>query len=137
MGIPVGQVSLEWIFEFRRHHPDDLVMGVVQLQVSPQHIRFCPEHGRPQGVTDNGDLFMPRLVVVSPDSTPQLWLRLKRGKEISVDSRCPYAFLSPCDLQAEHCLLEVRHGLVRTALALDVIKIPVAWADHLRRNPEI
>src|SRR6266851_2542162 len=97
------------------------------------------EHGLPERVADDGDSFVPQLVVVGTDLPAKFRSGLKGSKEVAIHPRRADAFRRARRSQAQNGLIEDGHVLKGMTVALEVIEIGVSGAEgfHGKFEPQI
>src|ERR1700683_4863308 len=94
-----------------------------------KNIRSGCEHGLPEGMTDDGDFFVPQLAVAGSNDPANFGSGLKGSKEIAIDPRCADAFRRLPLGEAKHRLIEGGHVLEGMTVALQVVKVGVERAE--------
>ena len=94
-----------------------------------KNIRSGCEHGLPEGMADDDDFFVARLVVVGSDGSAEFRSGLESSKEIAIDSGRADAFCRALRSQTQDRLTEGGHILKRVTFLLQVVEVGVSGAE--------
>ena len=125
------------ILEALRHDADDLVILAVEQQRAMENVSGRAEHRLPERVADDGDFFVPQLVVAATYLPAKLRSGLKGAKEIAIDARRADAFRRALRSQTEDGLSEDGHVLKGMTVTLEVVEIGVGGAEDFDWQVEL
>src|ERR1700689_1089618 len=125
------------ILEALRHDADDLVILAVEQQRAMENISGRAEHGLPERVADDGDLFVAHLVVIGNYLPAEFRSGLESSKEIAINTRRAGAFRRALRSQTEDGLTEGSHALKGMTVTLEVVEIGVCGPEDFVRKFEL
>ena len=137
MRISIGQIGLERIFKFRRHHADDLITRTVQLD------RLFRTSGLAPNIDNHSEWLITATFALPGRLSSAAIVRPSSGfdssveKEIFVYARGPDTLRRSTFIYAEDACSKLLILSNEWLCRHEIVEVAIGGADHLRRNLQL